>query len=46
MGVRGSVVSLEVSENRPMMYMSLSYDHRIVAGKEMLEDRESLSLEG
>ncbi len=43
-------------ENRPMMYLALSYDHRIVDGKEavsflvrvkaMLEDPESLLLEG
>lgn len=43
-------------ENRPMMYTALSYDHRIVDGreavgflvklKELLEDPESLLLEG
>jgi 2-oxoglutarate dehydrogenase E2 component (dihydrolipoamide succinyltransferase) len=43
-------------ENRPMMYIALSYDHRIVDGKEavsflshlkeLLEDPESLLLEG
>jgi 2-oxoglutarate dehydrogenase E2 component (dihydrolipoamide succinyltransferase) len=43
-------------ENRPMMYIALSYDHRIVDGsdavrflvtvKELLEDAESLLLEG
>ncbi|MCM2674590.1 dihydrolipoyllysine-residue succinyltransferase [Alkalicoccobacillus plakortidis] len=43
-------------ENRPMMYIALSYDHRIVDGKEavsflvkvkeMLEDPENLLLEG
>ncbi|OXM16544.1 2-oxoglutarate dehydrogenase complex dihydrolipoyllysine-residue succinyltransferase [Paenibacillus herberti] len=43
-------------ENRPMMYLALSYDHRIVDGaeavrflvtvKELLEDPESLLLEG
>lgn len=43
-------------ENRPMMYIALSYDHRIVDGreavsflvkvKEMLEDPETLLLEG
>lgn len=43
-------------ENRPMMYVALSYDHRIVDGseavrflvtvKELLEDPESLLLEG
>jgi 2-oxoglutarate dehydrogenase E2 component (dihydrolipoamide succinyltransferase) len=43
-------------ENRPMMYVALSYDHRIVDGseavrflvkvKELLEDPEALLLEG
>lgn len=43
-------------QNRPMMYIALSYDHRIVDGKEavsflatvkdLLEDPESLLLEG
>ncbi|MDO7907445.1 2-oxoglutarate dehydrogenase complex dihydrolipoyllysine-residue succinyltransferase [Paenibacillus sp. JX-17] len=43
-------------ENRPMMYIALSYDHRIIDGseavrflvtiKELLEDPESLLLEG
>ncbi|TMW73488.1 2-oxoglutarate dehydrogenase complex dihydrolipoyllysine-residue succinyltransferase [Alteribacter natronophilus] len=43
-------------ENRPMMYIALSYDHRIVDGKEavgflvkvkeLIEDPESLLLEG
>ncbi|MCI4060246.1 2-oxo acid dehydrogenase subunit E2, partial [Bacillus cereus] len=43
-------------ENRPMMYIALSYDHRIVDGKEavgflvtiknLLEDPEQLLLEG
>ncbi|WP_454861394.1 2-oxoglutarate dehydrogenase complex dihydrolipoyllysine-residue succinyltransferase [Peribacillus frigoritolerans] len=43
-------------ENRPMMYLALSYDHRIVDGKEavgflvaikdMLEDPEQLLLQG
>ncbi|WP_050615259.1 2-oxoglutarate dehydrogenase complex dihydrolipoyllysine-residue succinyltransferase [Bacillus testis] len=43
-------------ENRPMMYLALSYDHRIVDGKEavsflvkikeLLEDPEQLLLEG
>ncbi|MBP3963299.1 2-oxoglutarate dehydrogenase complex dihydrolipoyllysine-residue succinyltransferase [Paenibacillus lignilyticus] len=43
-------------ENRPMMYIALSYDHRIVDGaeavrflvtvKQLLEDPESLLLEG
>ncbi|ASA25293.1 2-oxoglutarate dehydrogenase complex dihydrolipoyllysine-residue succinyltransferase [Paenibacillus donghaensis] len=46
----------ERSANRPMMYIALSYDHRIVDGseavsflvrvKELLEDPESLLLEG
>ncbi|MTH51980.1 2-oxoglutarate dehydrogenase complex dihydrolipoyllysine-residue succinyltransferase [Bacillus mangrovi] len=46
----------ERMENRPMMYIALSYDHRIVDGKEavsflaavkdLLEDPESLLLEG
>ena len=43
-------------EVRPMMYLALSYDHRIVDGreavqflvriKELLEDPETLLLEG
>jgi 2-oxoglutarate dehydrogenase E2 component (dihydrolipoamide succinyltransferase) len=43
-------------EVRPMMYLALSYDHRIVDGaeavgflvrvKELIEDPESLLLEG
>ena len=43
-------------EIRPMMYLALSYDHRIVDGadavsflvriKELVEDPESLLLEG
>ncbi|MCR6096425.1 2-oxoglutarate dehydrogenase complex dihydrolipoyllysine-residue succinyltransferase [Salipaludibacillus agaradhaerens] len=43
-------------ENRPMMYIALSYDHRIIDGKdavgflvkvkELIEDPESLLLEG
>lgn len=46
----------ETTVNRPMMYIALSYDHRIVDGseavsflvkvKELLEDPESLLLEG
>ncbi|OKP87165.1 2-oxoglutarate dehydrogenase complex dihydrolipoyllysine-residue succinyltransferase [Paenibacillus sp. P32E] len=46
----------ERSANRPMMYIALSYDHRIVDGseavsflvkvKELLEDPEALLLEG
>lgn len=46
----------ERTANRPMMYIALSYDHRIVDGseavsflvrvKELLEDPESLLLEG
>jgi 2-oxoglutarate dehydrogenase E2 component (dihydrolipoamide succinyltransferase) len=43
-------------EIRPMMYLALSYDHRVIDGaeavsflvriKEMIEDPESLLLEG
>jgi 2-oxoglutarate dehydrogenase E2 component (dihydrolipoamide succinyltransferase) len=43
-------------EIRPMMYVALSYDHRVIDGaeavsflvriKEMIEDPESLLLEG
>ncbi|AOM82892.1 2-oxoglutarate dehydrogenase complex dihydrolipoyllysine-residue succinyltransferase [Salisediminibacterium beveridgei] len=46
----------ETFENRPMMYIALSYDHRIIDGKdavgflvkvkELIEDPESLLLEG
>ncbi len=49
-------IDAERMENRPMMYIALSYDHRIVDGaeavqflvkiKEMLEDPETLLLEG
>ncbi|UYO04583.1 2-oxoglutarate dehydrogenase complex dihydrolipoyllysine-residue succinyltransferase [Paenibacillus sp. PSB04] len=54
--LRPVAVDAERMENRPMMYIALSYDHRIVDGadavrflvtiKEMLEDPESLLLEG
>ncbi|MGM0878570.1 MAG: 2-oxoglutarate dehydrogenase complex dihydrolipoyllysine-residue succinyltransferase [Bacillota bacterium] len=53
---RPVAIDEERMENRPMMYIALSYDHRIVDGKEavsflasvkeMLEDPESLLLEG
>ncbi|MFZ4452367.1 2-oxoglutarate dehydrogenase complex dihydrolipoyllysine-residue succinyltransferase [Salibacterium aidingense] len=53
---RPVAVDQENMENRPMMYIALSYDHRIVDGKEavsflvkikeLLEDPESLLLEG
>ncbi|WP_026700871.1 2-oxoglutarate dehydrogenase complex dihydrolipoyllysine-residue succinyltransferase [Salibacterium aidingense] len=53
---RPVAVNQENMENRPMMYIALSYDHRIVDGKEavsflvkikeLLEDPESLLLEG
>ncbi|QAY66686.1 2-oxoglutarate dehydrogenase complex dihydrolipoyllysine-residue succinyltransferase [Paenibacillus protaetiae] len=53
---RPVAIDQERMENRPMMYIALSYDHRIVDGaeavrflvtvKEMLEDPESLLLEG
>lgn len=49
-------IDAERMENRPMMYIALSYDHRIVDGAEavqflvkvkaMLEDPETLLLEG
>ncbi|MFK9092930.1 2-oxoglutarate dehydrogenase complex dihydrolipoyllysine-residue succinyltransferase [Bacillus salipaludis] len=49
-------IDKERIENRPMMYVALSYDHRIVDGKEavsflskikeLLEDPENLLLEG
>ncbi len=52
---RPVVVEGEI-EARPMMYLALSYDHRIVDGadavsflvriKELIEDPESLLLEG
>lgn len=54
--LRPIAIDQEKMENRPMMYIALSYDHRIVDGseavrflvavKEMLEDPESLLLEG
>ncbi len=53
---RPVAIDEENFENRPMMYLALSYDHRIVDGKEavsflvkvkeLLEDPESLLLEG
>ncbi|MFD1953542.1 2-oxoglutarate dehydrogenase complex dihydrolipoyllysine-residue succinyltransferase [Paenibacillus thailandensis] len=53
---RPVAIDQERMENRPMMYIALSYDHRIVDGaeavrflvtvKEMLEDPEQLLLEG
>lgn len=53
---RPVAIDAERIENRPMMYIALSYDHRIVDGKEavsflatvkdLLEDPESLLLEG
>ncbi|CAM3590191.1 2-oxoglutarate dehydrogenase complex dihydrolipoyllysine-residue succinyltransferase [Marinicrinis lubricantis] len=54
--LRPVAIDAERMENRPMMYIALSYDHRIVDGaeavgflvkvKELLEDPESLLLEG
>ncbi|TXC93142.1 2-oxoglutarate dehydrogenase complex dihydrolipoyllysine-residue succinyltransferase [Metabacillus litoralis] len=54
--LRPIAIDAERMENRPMMYIALSYDHRIVDGKEavsflaavkeLLEDPESLLLEG
>lgn len=54
--LRPVAIDAEKIENRPMMYIALSYDHRIVDGKEavsflatvkeLLEDPESLLLEG
>ncbi|MRX72929.1 2-oxoglutarate dehydrogenase complex dihydrolipoyllysine-residue succinyltransferase [Bacillus lacus] len=54
--LRPVAIDAERSENRPMMYIALSYDHRIVDGKEavsflatvkeLLEDPERLLLEG
>ncbi|RFU65388.1 2-oxoglutarate dehydrogenase complex dihydrolipoyllysine-residue succinyltransferase [Peribacillus glennii] len=54
--VRPVAIDKERMENRPMMYLALSYDHRIVDGKEavgflvtvkeLLEDPEQLLLEG
>ncbi|MBG9789346.1 MULTISPECIES: 2-oxoglutarate dehydrogenase complex dihydrolipoyllysine-residue succinyltransferase [Brevibacillus] len=53
---RPVAIDQERMENRPMMYIALSYDHRIVDGREavgflvtvknLLEDPESLLLEG
>ncbi|KAB2332279.1 2-oxoglutarate dehydrogenase complex dihydrolipoyllysine-residue succinyltransferase [Cytobacillus depressus] len=53
---RPVAIDNETIENRPMMYIALSYDHRIVDGKEavgflvkvkqLLEDPEKLLLEG
>ncbi|MBV7503654.1 2-oxoglutarate dehydrogenase complex dihydrolipoyllysine-residue succinyltransferase [Bacillus sp. sid0103] len=53
---RPIAIDSERMENRPMMYIALSYDHRIVDGKEavsflatvkeLLEDPHSLLLEG
>ncbi|MCQ6282651.1 2-oxoglutarate dehydrogenase complex dihydrolipoyllysine-residue succinyltransferase [Bacillus sp. EB600] len=54
--LRPIAIDKERMENRPMMYVALSYDHRIVDGKEavsflskikdLLEDPENLLLEG
>ena len=54
--LRPVAIDAERMENRPMMYIALSYDHRIVDGagavsflvkvKELLEDPETLLLEG
>lgn len=54
--LRPVAIDEERIENRPMMYIALSYDHRIVDGKEavtflakvkeLIEDPESLLLEG
>jgi len=54
--VRPVAIDNERMENRPMMFLALAYDHRIVDGKEavsflvavkdMLEDPKSLLLEG
>ncbi|GEN34495.1 2-oxoglutarate dehydrogenase complex dihydrolipoyllysine-residue succinyltransferase [Aneurinibacillus danicus] len=54
--LRPVAIDTERTENRPMMYIALSYDHRIVDGKEavsflarvkeLLEDPEALLLEG
>lgn len=53
--LRPVAIDEERMENRPMMYLALSYDHRVVDGKEavtflktikeLLEDPESLLLE-
>ncbi|AST97658.1 dihydrolipoamide succinyltransferase [Niallia circulans] len=54
--MRPVAIDNERFENRPMMYLALSYDHRIVDGKEavsflvkikqLIEDPEQLLLEG
>ncbi|MDQ0411926.1 2-oxoglutarate dehydrogenase complex dihydrolipoyllysine-residue succinyltransferase [Mesobacillus stamsii] len=54
--LRPIAIDKERMENRPMMYIALSYDHRIVDGKEavtflklikqLMEDPESLLLQG
>ncbi|WP_339211424.1 2-oxoglutarate dehydrogenase complex dihydrolipoyllysine-residue succinyltransferase [Aeribacillus sp. FSL K6-8210] len=54
--LRPVAIDEERIENRPMMYIALSYDHRIIDGKEavsflatvkkLLEDPEQLLLEG
>ncbi len=54
--LRPVAIDKDRMENRPMMYVALSYDHRIVDGKEavsflvmiknLLEDPEKLLLEG
>jgi len=54
--IRPVAIDDTTMENRPMMYLALSYDHRIVDGSEavrflvtvknLLEDPESLLLEG
>jgi 2-oxoglutarate dehydrogenase E2 component (dihydrolipoamide succinyltransferase) len=54
--LRPVAIDKDRMENRPMMYVALSYDHRIVDGKEavsflskikeLLEDPENLLLEG
>ncbi|KIL47922.1 2-oxoglutarate dehydrogenase complex dihydrolipoyllysine-residue succinyltransferase [Jeotgalibacillus campisalis] len=54
--LRPVAIDVEKMENRPMMYIALSYDHRIIDGKEavsflsmvktLLENPEDLLLEG
>jgi 2-oxoglutarate dehydrogenase E2 component (dihydrolipoamide succinyltransferase) len=54
--LRPVAIDKDRMENRPMMYIALSYDHRIVDGKEavtflkrikeLMEDPESLLLQG
>lgn len=54
--LRPIAIDAERMENRPMMYIALSYDHRIIDGseavsflvkvKELLEDPETLLIEG